>query len=72
MVIIEHLTIDGRAFTKTYSDAGRYVVRDGISYDAAYDPAELRRTYTEGEVIVPEDYDVDGDDALDILFGGAV
>ena len=71
MVIVENVVIDGRAFTKTYSDAGRYVVRDGISYDTAYDPAELGRTYTEGEVIVPEDYDVDGNEALDILFGGA-
>lgn len=54
MIKVEQLVIDGRDFTYTYSDEGRYVVRDGISYAEAYDPAEFGRTYTEGEVIQKE------------------
>ena len=69
MIRTETLTINGKDFTRTYSDSGRYVVRDGVSYDEAIDPAELGRTYAEGDLIP-----VDGDEAgevLDILLGGA-
>lgn len=51
MIIVETLTIDNNEFVRTYSDAGRYVVRDGVSYEEAVDPAETNRTYTEGELI---------------------
>lgn len=54
MIITEQITIDDREFTRTYSDAGRYVVRDGISYEDAIDPSEFNRTYTEGELIPTE------------------
>lgn len=57
MIIYDELTINDRAFIHTYSDAGRYVVRDGISYNEAYDFAELHREYTEGDPI-PDDEDV--------------
>ena len=50
-IITETFYINGREFTRTYSDANRYVVRDGISYGEACDPAEFGRTYTEGEVM---------------------
>jgi len=56
----ESLTIGGKAFTRTYSDAGLYVVRDGISYDEAIDPTDLGRTYTEG---LP----IDADEATELL-----
>ena len=46
----EYFEVNGRDFIRTYSDAGRYVVRDGIEYEEACDPAEFGRTYTEGEV----------------------
>ena len=68
MIQTETLEIGGKQFVKTYSDSGRYVVRDGVSYDEAIDPAELGRTYAEGDLIP-----VDGDEAgevLDILLGG--
>lgn len=54
MIITEQITIDDREFTRTYSDAGRYVVRDGISYEDAIDPSEFNRTYIEGELIPTE------------------
>ena len=71
MIITEQLTIGGRAFAHTYSDANRYVVSDetGVEYTDAYDPAEMGRTYHEGDPIpdepdVPDDgYSGDGDEA---------
>ena len=47
MIITEALTINGRAFVKTYSDIGMMVERDGVRYSEAIDPAEFGRVYTE-------------------------
>lgn len=55
MVITEIVTIDGKEFTYNYSNEGRYVVRDGVSYENAYDPVEFGRTYTEGDLIPIEE-----------------
>lgn len=52
MIQTETYEINGTQFVRTYSDAGRYVVRDGISYEEANDPASLNRQYTEGDIIV--------------------
>jgi len=68
MIKTEAMTIGSTAFIRTYSDAGRYVVRDGISYEEAIDPAELGRQYTEGE---PIEDNVTADELLDILTGDA-
>lgn len=57
MIKTETIYIDDREFTRNYSDAGRYVVRDGISYEEACDPAEFGRTYTEGDTIPAADED---------------
>ena len=69
MIIQEHFTVGERDFIRTYSDANRYVVRDGYSYSEACDPAESGRTYTEGE-LMPED-ETTAEELLDILTGGA-
>lgn len=57
MIVTELYELNSRQFVRTYSDANRYVVRDGISYSEANDPAELGRTYSEGEAIPPEEFD---------------
>lgn len=54
MIVQEHFDVNGRDFIRTTSDSGRYVVRDGVSYSEACDPAEFGRTYTEGD-LMPED-----------------
>lgn len=54
MIIQEHFDVNGRDFIRTTSDEGRYVVRDGVEYTEACDPAEFDRAYTEGGLI-PED-----------------
>lgn len=55
MIIQEHFDVNGHDFIRTTSDAGRYVVRDGVEYSEACDPAEFGRTYTEGELIPADD-----------------
>ena len=50
MIVTEQLTINDRRFTKTYSDSGFMVERDGAQYSEAIDPAEFGRTYTETDI----------------------
>lgn len=47
MIVTENMTINGKAFVRTYSDSGYMVARDGVEYSEAIDPAELGRAYTE-------------------------
>lgn len=68
MIITEHFDVNGRAFVRTCSNANRYVVRDGVEYSEACDPAEFGRTYTEGDYIEDEST---AEEILNILTGGA-
>lgn len=56
-----HFDVEGRDFVRTISTSGRYVVRDGVSYSEACDPAEYGREYTEGDYMPAEDRPVDPD-----------
>lgn len=67
MIVQEHFDVNGRDFIRTYSDANRFVVRDGVEYSEACDPAELGRTYTEGDVM-PTD-EGEAQEILDIILG---
>lgn len=69
MIVTETYELDGKGFVRTHSDAGRYVVRDGISYEEACDPAGTGRTYTEGEIIPDAEDMADKAAAYDILTG---
>lgn len=75
MIITEKVTIRNRDFIRTYSDEGRYVVRDGVSYSEAIDPLDSGRVYTEGEVMPEEVTDLSEVEAkakaYDILVGEA-
>ena len=66
MIVQEHFTINGRDFVRTASDADRYIVRDGVSYSEACDPAEFNRQYTEGDPME----DISPEEAMEILVGG--
>ena len=69
-IVTETFYIDEREFVKTYSDAGRGVVRDGIQYTEACDPAEFGRVYTEGDILPTDDSETsDKAEAYDILTG---
>ena len=52
MIVTEQLTINEKSFTKTVSDNGFYIERDGVQYSEAIDPSELGRTYTETDIPV--------------------
>lgn len=69
MIIQEHFDVNGRDFIRTYSDENRYVVRDGIEYSEACDPAEFGRTYTDGDVMPTTE--TEAEEILSILTGGA-
>ena len=69
-IVVEQFYIGDRLFNKTYSDAGRGVVRDGIQYTEACDPAEFGRVYTEGDPLPEDPSDIsDKAEAYDILMG---
>jgi predicted HD phosphohydrolase len=67
MIVQEHFDVNGRDFIRTHSDANRYVARDGVEYSEACDPAELGRTYTEGDVM-PVD-EGEAQEILNIILG---
>ena len=67
MIRQENLQINGQEFIRTYSDNNKYVVRDGVSYSEAVDPAEFNRVYTEGDVMPDEE--ISEEEAGRILMG---
>lgn len=65
MIYSEIYYINGRSFTRTWSDTG-YVKRDGAIYEEANDPTELGRVYEEAEgpeEEVIDDVDTDTDES---------
>ena len=48
MLYTERVTIRGREFDHTWSDTFT-IMRDGVEYDEAYDPADSGREYVETE-----------------------
>lgn len=67
MIRTETYMLGEREFTRTWSDAGRYVVREGVEYSEANDPSEFGRVYVEGDTI--PDVEIAAEDALSILMG---
>lgn len=60
------LRTDGVQLVRTYSDLGRKIMRDGVAYDEAIDPADSGRTYAESN----EPVQLTDAEALEILMGG--
>ena len=60
MILTENLTVNGKAFVRTWSDSGKLIERDGVLYGEAIDPAEYGRVYTETD----EDIEVSPEEAL--------
>ena len=54
MIVTENMTINGKAFIRTYSDSGFMVERDGVRYSEAIDQAEFNRQYTETDEPIEE------------------
>lgn len=69
MIVTEQLEINGRIFTKTYSDKGMYI-HGGMpesDYAEAIDPTEFGRTYTETNI--PIDGYTEAEEIVNILTG---
>lgn len=69
MIVTETYELNGRQFVRTYSDANRYVVRDGVEYGEANDPAEFGRVYTEGDLMTDEEIESNAQEILNIIMG---
>ena len=72
MILTENITINDRMLTRTYSDSGYYIQRDGVRYEEAIDPAGSGRTYTETDDLIESDPDKIKAEAYDILTGVTV
>ena len=73
MIKSETITINGRTFVRTYSDANRMIQQDGTGaiYAEAYDPVDSGRTYTETEAEIATEADSeDYKTAFEIITGG--
>lgn len=66
MIRTENFEVNGRQFVRTYSDEGRYVIGGSPmgAYVEATDPAELNRTYVEGELMPVDEAISDEERAL--------
>lgn len=52
MIISETIKLNDTNFTKTYSDAGFYIERNGVNYVEAIDPLGSGREYTETDTLI--------------------
>ena len=58
------------SLTRTWSDIGMRIERDGVRYDEAIDPTDRDRTYTETDEPVPSEDVTEADkDAALLRFG---
>ena len=55
MIKTEIKIINNKQFIRTWSDENRYIIRDSIQYTEAWDPAEFKRNYIEGDLIPEEE-----------------
>lgn len=52
MIISETIKMNDKNFTRTYSDAGFYIERNGVHYAEAVDPLGSGREYTETDILI--------------------
>ena len=70
MIVTETFMIEGRQFTKTYSDRGVYI-HGGVpedDYSEAIEPTEYGRTYVETNIPIEQD---EAEEIVNILTGEA-
>lgn len=67
----ETYELNGRQFTRTWSDDDRYIIGGEPygQYSEANDPSEFGRVYTEGELMPPEYIAAQAEEVLSILMG---
>ena len=55
MIVRETIEINGKQYDHTYSDSGRRIYRDGVSYETAIDPLNSGRVYIESDEVIAVD-----------------
>ena len=55
MIHTETIVVNGKEYTRAWSDLGVMIERDGTRYEEAIDPAEFGRTYTETDELIETD-----------------
>lgn len=73
MIIQTTKEINGVVYDYTCSDSGMKILRDGVEYDEAFDPAGSGRTYTESDTPIEAQTaatEADYQDALREMGGG--
>ena len=50
---------DGEVLYRTFSDGGFYIIRDGIKFEDAVDPASAEREYLETNETIPTPHDLE-------------
>ena len=53
MIVKEIIEFNGKKYDYTYSDSGKRIVRDGVTYDTATDPLGSGRPQTTGDPLRP-------------------
>ena len=69
MIKTEFFTIreDGVTLVRTYSDKGMMIERDGVRYDEAIDPEGMGRVYSETDIPVEYDGEIDDNILISML-----
>lgn len=55
MIKTEQIRLNGVDYTRTYSDKGMMIEREGLLYSEAIDPIKIARTYTETDMPIPQE-----------------
>ena len=55
MIKTETITIRGKDYSRTYSDTGYMIEREGVQYSEAIDPITSNRVYTETKTKIEEE-----------------
>ena len=55
MIKTEIVTIKGKEYSRTYSDAGYMIEREGVQYSEAIDPIGSDRKYVETKTKIEEE-----------------
>lgn len=62
MIKVENITINGKEYTRTWSDENLMIERDGALYEEAIDPIDSGRSYTETDQPIINEGDATDED----------
>lgn len=59
MICTEIVSYNNKNYIRTWSDLDMMIERDSILYQSAVDPVELDRVYTETDIPIPKEEDIE-------------